>query len=49
MGQPTTNLDTLIDASTINLQYVAVIDAELEVLRDSTSTYAKFPIQFTIT
>jgi len=43
------SLDILIDTSTIHLQYASVIDAELEVLKASTSTYTKFPIQFTIT
>jgi len=45
----TSSLDILIETSTVHLQYASVIDAELEVLRDSTSTYTKFPIQFTIT
>jgi len=44
----TSSLDILIDASTIHLQYSSVIEAELEVLRSGTSTYTKFPIQFTI-
>ena len=43
------SLDILIETSTVHLQYASVIDAELEVLRASTSIYAKFPIQFTIT
>ncbi|MBN2334257.1 hypothetical protein JXL21_01775, partial [Candidatus Bathyarchaeota archaeon] len=43
------SLDILIEASTVHLQYASVIDAELEVLRDSTSTYTRLPIQFTIT
>ena len=42
------SLDILIETSTVHLQYASVIDAELEVLRASTSTYTKFPIQFTI-
>ena len=45
----TSSLDILIDASTIHLQYASVIETELEVLRNGTSTYTKYPIQFTIT
>jgi hypothetical protein len=45
----TSSLDILIDASTIHLQYSSVIETELEVLRSGTSTYTKYPIQFTIT
>jgi len=45
----TSSLDILIEASTVHLQYASVIDAELEVLRGGTSTYTRFPIQFTIT
>jgi hypothetical protein len=43
------SLDMVIEVSTVHLQYASVIDAELEVLRDGTSTYTKLPIQFTIT
>jgi hypothetical protein len=43
------SLDIIIDASTIHIQYSSVIETELEVLRSGTSTYTKYPIQFTIT
>jgi hypothetical protein len=43
------SLNILIEASTVHLQYPSVIEAQLEVLRSGTSTYTKFPIQFTIT
>jgi hypothetical protein len=43
------NLDILIDTSTVHLQYASVIETELEVLKSGTSTYTKYPIQFTIT